>query len=328
MSKKAQNIFLAFGLTVLCVMVSQLDFAEVWRGISHAGYWFGAVVVLWAFLYVFNAMAWFIIIRSDGSEASRSLSFARIYKLTVSGFALNYATPGGLMGGEPYRIMSISPVVGAEKASSSVILYAMTHMFSHFWFWVLSIVLFLITQTMTTELGILLFVSAIFCLLGLWFFISGYRNGLANRLLRIAEHVPFLRRWTIPFVEKNKEKLDTIDSQIASLHSQNPRTFVSAVLLELICRVVSSLEIYFILLVLMPEASFIQCVLVLAFTSLFANLLFFIPLQLGGREGGFLMSITAFGISTSSAIFVALLVRLRELIWTAIGLLLIKVGER
>lgn len=328
MSKKAQNVFLAFGLTVLCIMVSQLDFEEVWHGISHAGYWFLAVIVLWAFLYIFNAAAWFEIIRSDGSEASYNLSFCRIYKLTVSGFALNYATPGGLMGGEPYRIMSISPVVGMEKASSSVILYAMTHMFSHFWFWTLSIVLFILTQTLTTELSILLAASAVFCILGLWFFMSGYRNGLANRILRIASYIPLLKRWAIPFVEANKEKLDTVDGQIASLHSQNPRTFVTAVLLELVCRIVSSLEIYFILLVLMPEVSFIQCVLVLAFTSLFANLLFFIPLQLGGREGGFLMSITAFGISSSNAIFVALLVRLRELIWTAIGLLLIKVGER
>lgn len=328
MSKKAQNIFLAFGLTVLCIMVSQLDFAEVWKGISHAGYWFGAVVLLWAFLYIFNASAWYIIIRSDGSEAARSLTFSRIYKLTVSGFALNYATPGGLMGGEPYRIMSISPVVGTEKASSSVILYAMTHMFSHFWFWALSIVLFLVTQTLTNELSILLFASTIFCLLGLWFFMTGYRNGLANKILHIAAYIPLLKQWAIPFVSKHKQKLDTVDSQIASLHSQNPRTFVMAVLLELVCRIVSSLEIYFILLVLMPEVSFVQCVLVLAFTSLFANLLFFIPLQLGGREGGFLMSITAFGISSSSAIFVALLVRLRELIWTAIGLLLIKVGEQ
>ena len=131
MSKKAQNFFLLFGLAVLAVMVSQLDFQEAWRGMCHAGYWFVAVVVLWAFLYVFNAAAWFIIIRSDGSPETRKLSFSRIYRLTVSGFALNYATPGGLMGGEPYRIMSISPVIGKEKASSSVILYAMTHMFSH-----------------------------------------------------------------------------------------------------------------------------------------------------------------------------------------------------
>lgn len=326
MSKKAQNIFLLFGLAVLAIMVSQLDFEESWHGICHAGYWFVAVVALWAFLYIFNASAWYIIIRSDGSPETRRLSFSHIYRLTVSGFALNYATPGGLMGGEPYRIMSISPVIGTEKASSSVILYAMTHMFSHFWFWTISIILFLVTQTITTKLSILLALCTGFCILGLWFFMAGYRKGLANRVLGIARHVPVLKKWARPFVESHKEQLDTIDSQISALHAQNPKTFVTAVMLELICRIVSSLEIYFILLVLMPEVSFIQCILVLAFTSLFANLLFFIPLQLGGREGGFMMSITAFGISSSNAIFVALLVRIRELIWTAIGLLLIKVG--
>ena len=305
-------------------MVSQLDFQEAWHGMCHAGYWFVAVVVLWAFLYIFNASAWYIIIRSDGSPETRNLSFSYIYRLTVSGFALNYATPGGLMGGEPYRIMSISPFIGKEKASSSVILYAMTHMFSHFWFWAISIILFLVTQTLTTNLAILLALCTGFCILGLWFFVAGYRKGLANRVLSVARHIPILKKWARPFVESHKEQLDTIDSQISALHAQNPRTFVTAVLLELVCRIVSSLEIYFILLVLMPEVSFIQCILVLAFTSLFANLLFFIPLQLGGREGGFLMSITAFGISSGSAAFVALLVRLRELIWTAIGLALIK----
>ncbi|MCQ2220726.1 MAG: flippase-like domain-containing protein [Prevotella sp.] len=324
MSKRAQNFFLFFGLTVLAIMVAQLDFDEVWKGISHAGYWFLAVVVLWAFLYIFNTSAWYIIIKSDDHSSTHNLSFFHIYRLTVSGFALNYATPGGLMGGEPYRIMSISPIVGAERASSSVILYAMTHMFSHFWFWAISIVLFLVTQVVTLELGILLALCTVFCILGLWFFMAGYRKGLANRALNIARHIPFLKRWAEPFIVSHKEQLDTIDSQISALHKQNPRTFVTAVLLELTCRIVSSLEIYFILLVLMPEVSFIQCILILAFTSLFANLMFFIPLQLVGREGGFLMSTAAFGISTSAGIFVALLVRLRELIWTAIGLALIK----
>lgn len=324
MSKKAQNFFLLFGLSVLGVMVYQLDYQEAWQGMCHAGYWFVAVVVLWVFLYIFNASAWYIIIRSDGSPETRTLSFSYIYRLTVSGFALNYATPGGLMGGEPYRIMSISPVIGKEKASSSVILYAMTHMFSHFWFWTISIILFLVTQTLTTNLAILLALCTGFCILGLWFFMAGYRKGLANRMLSVARHIPVLKKWARPFVESHKEQLDTIDSQISALHAQNPKTFVTAVLLELVCRIVSSLEIYFILLVLMPEVSFIQCILILAFTSLFANLLFFIPLQLGGREGGFLMSITAFGISSGSAAFVALMVRLRELIWTAIGLALIK----
>ena len=47
-----------------------------------------------------------------------------------------------------------------------------------------------------------------------------------------------------------------------------------------------------------------------------------------GREGGFLMSAKGLNISTDAGIMVALLVRIRELIWTAIGLLLIRIKDK
>ena len=40
MKKRYQNAFFAFGLVVLIVMVTQLDFRQVWEGVNHAGYWF------------------------------------------------------------------------------------------------------------------------------------------------------------------------------------------------------------------------------------------------------------------------------------------------
>lgn len=46
MSKKYQNGFFVFGLVVLVIMVTQLDFREVWSGLQRAGYWFFAVVTL------------------------------------------------------------------------------------------------------------------------------------------------------------------------------------------------------------------------------------------------------------------------------------------
>ena len=39
------------------------------------------------------------------------------------------------------------------------------------------------------------------------------------------------------------------------------------------------------------------------------------------------MSVSGLGLTANAGIFVALIVRLRELIWTAIGLLLIKVSK-
>ena len=332
MKKKYQNGFFIFGLIVLIVMVTQLDFHEVWAGVRHAGYWFLAVIALWGVLYMLNTASWYIIINSIGNEhgvcRKCKVGFWWLYKITISAFALNYATPGGLMGGEPYRIMSLSPKIGGQKASSSVILFVMTHIYSHFWFWLLSVPLYLFTQKMTTITYILLPIIAAVALLAIWFFQRGYRKGIAVTGMKLLSHFPMVKKWAQPYVERNKDKLAEVDAQIAALHNQNPRTFVAAVLLELGCRLFSTLEIYFILLVIMPEVTIPQCVLIYAFTTLFANMLFFMPLQLGGREGGFLMSTEGLSLSAQAGIFVALLVRVRELIWTAVGLALIKFDKR
>lgn len=327
MKKKYQNLFFLFGIVMLAVMLTQLDYRQVLDGLKSAGYWFFAVVALWAFLYMFNTATWYIIIKSGSNEPTK-INFFWLYKITVSGFALNYTTPCGLMGGEPYRVMSLSPKIGPERASSSVILYAMTHIFSHFLFWILSILIYLLTEPLNFFMGIILTSAGAFCLLGVWFFIKGYRKGMAVRLMNLLKHIPGAKKWARGFVERHKEQLDTIDSQIAALHNQNRKSFVSAVLLELACRFCSAFEIMFILLVLTADVSFAQCVLIFAFTSLFANLLFFIPLQLGGREGGFIMSTAGLALSASAGIFVALIVRIRELIWTAIGLLLINLEKK
>ena len=200
---------------------------------------------------------------------------------------------------------------------------------SPLYFWLLSILIYLLTERLNFAIDLILASAGAFCALGVWFFLKGYRKGMAVRLMNFVRHIPGLKRWARGFIDKHKEQLDTIDRQIAALHNQNPKTFVSAVLLELACRVCSALEIMFILFVLPGiDVTFTQCILILAFTSLFANLLFFLPLQLGGREGGFIMSTAGLALSAGAGIFVALIVRVRELVWTAIGLLMINIEKR
>lgn len=101
-------------------------------------------------------------------EKGNTYSIWKVYKLTVSGFALNYATPVGLMGGEPYRIMELTPYVGASKATSSVILYVMMHIFSHFCFGFFYL-LYLALRPVDIAMGTILAVVGAVSLLAIYF---------------------------------------------------------------------------------------------------------------------------------------------------------------
>jgi hypothetical protein len=322
-----RNLFMLIGIVAIVVMLCTFDmeWADVWHSLKRAGVWLPAVLGLWVVIYFFNALSWYLIIRDGRTQCA--VPFWKVYKLTVTGFALNYATPAGLMGGEPYRIMELTPYVGGGKATSSVILYVMMHILSHFCFWLSSIVLYLCLHTVNQAMGVMLAVTAAVCVVAIYFFMKGYRNGMAVRTLQLLQHVPYVRRWAKGFAERKKEALQRVDSQIAELHRQRRSTFYLSLLLEYAARIVGCLEVYFILRVLTPDVSFPSCILIMAFTSLFANLFFFSPMQLGVREGGFALAVDGLAIPSAFGVYMGLIIRVRELIWIAIGVALMKVGN-
>lgn len=326
MKDKVRNIFWFFGIFAIVVMLCtfDMDYQELWQNLRKAGIWFPAVILLWLFIYLLNALSWYIIIR-DGKHAP--VPFWKVYKLTVSGFALNYATPVGLMGGEPYRIMELTPYVGGSKATSSVILYVMMHIFSHFCFWMFSVLLYLVLEPLNLGMGIVLAIVGVCCLLAIYFFMKGYKNGMAVRTIQLLCHVPFAKKWANRFLVERKDALERVDAQIAELHRQRKTTFYASLGLEFLARIVGCVEVLFILNILTSNVSFLSCVLIMAFTSLFANLFFFSPMQLGAREGGFALATGGLAIPSAFGIYTGLITRVRELIWIVIGVLLMKVGN-
>ena len=232
------------------------------------------------------------------------------------------------MGGEPYRIMELKPYIGVERATSSVILYVMMHIFSHFCFWLTSVLLYIFLYPVGWGMGIILGAITIFCLLIALLFIKGYQHGMAVAFVRLGSRLPFLRKKVIHFAEVYREQLENIDQQIALLHRQKKQTFYAALSLEYMARVVSCLEIWLILNVLTTHVSFADCCLIAAFSSLLANLLFFLPMQLGGREGGFALAVGGLSLSGAYGVYAALITRVREMVWIVIGLALMKVGNK
>lgn len=268
MKSKYRNIFLIFGIVAIVVMLCTFDmeYDELLANLRRAGIWLPAVVGLWVLIYLFNTCSWYIIIR-DGKKGT-PIPFWKVYKLTVSGFALNYATPVGLMGGEPYRIMELTPFVGVERATSSVILYVMMHIFSHFALWLSAVVIYVIFYPVSWEMGIVLSIVTVLCLLLSIIFVKGYRHGMAVAFVRLGSKIPFLKQRAIRFSETHKERLENIDKQIALLHQQRKSTFYTSLFLEYVARIACCAEVWLILNVLTTNVSFVSCILILAFSSL------------------------------------------------------------
>ena len=341
--QRLNNLFFFFGIAAVVVMLLTFDvsFAELWQHLCKAGYWLVPIIGIWIFVYALNAFAWRYVIQGNMGNEKLPTSFWRIYKLTITGYALNYATPVGGLGGEPYRIMELSKDIDKERATSSVILYAMMHFVAHFWLWFSSIFMYLGLAAigdvpLNTLVGTILGIIAVFCMIAFYLFSKGYRKGLVVKAIRWIGKLPGLKGWSTRFLDKHAETLQHIDKQIAALHHQDKRAFYSSLVLEYLSRIVQSLEIMFMLLLFGVDCgggmtglllTFLHSILILSFTTLFANLIGFLPMQLGVQEGGFVLSIAALGLSAALGIFVSIICRVREIIWILIGILLMKTDK-
>jgi uncharacterized membrane protein YbhN (UPF0104 family) len=132
------------------------------------------------------------------------------------------------------------------------------------------------------------------------------------------------------FFQRLASKLDArrggllkIDKQIMQLYNHRRGSFYKVVTLEFLSRVIASAEFYFILHAVGYDTSFLEAIYINAASSLILNMLFFIPFELGTREGGLYIIMQSLGYISGIGIYVGLVNRVRELFWIFVGLLLI-----
>ena len=206
MTNRIRNIFFLFGVIAVVVMFFTLDVSltDLWKCICQARGWIVAVFLLWVPLYLMNALTWRIILKGTGKCV---VPYALLFKLTISGFALNYATPAGLMGGEPYKIMELSPYVGRERATSSVLLFSMMHIFSHFWYWFAASLLYMLLLDVSSAMFCVLLFMMFFSLCGVYLFLKGYRNGMVVKILNVISCIPGLKNRMTRFMRTHRNEL-------------------------------------------------------------------------------------------------------------------------
>ena len=319
MNKILKTIFFAIGIALFTLLVWDFGIDNIISNVARTGWWFISIIGIWLVVYLLNALSWYLIIDAKNNE----ISFLNVFSISLSGFAINYITPFVNLGGEPYRIIALKDYLGLSNSVSSTISFTMLHQLSHFFFWITAIVIVFFLFTISVSIKAFLIITLIVLVGLIIFFFSRHKKGIFLSLLRFLSKLP-LKKILYNKIIRKEEILLKIDEEIKEFYSAKKKIFYSALSIEFIARLISSLEYYFILKAIGFEATFMDAFLINAGASLIMNILFFIPMGLGSREGGLVLILEGLKYASGVGVYVGLINRIREFFWILIGLLLIQ----
>jgi uncharacterized protein (TIRG00374 family) len=298
-------------------LLQQTDLGAVAEHIGRLGWWgTGLIVLLFGFAFQADVVAWHLTFRA----LPLSLRWSwRLWGVNLVGEALNVVTPFGSLGGEPFKAVLLKRHyrVPYSEATGSLLLIQAVNTLAELPFIIAGVVMMYAAQTLPAGyrvaglmaclviggfmiLMVVLLNARVFSRVATW--LQG-RGALWHRLYRALAAVYGVERHMAQFL------------------SQRPGRFAASVGLAFLNWLHGAVEIYVVLWLLGTPLSFWECWQIEAAVVMVRSATFFVPANLGTQDGALGLLIGLLTGSMAAGLAVALIRRIRELIWTGAGLL-------
>jgi hypothetical protein len=310
------------GAVVLTALIVHSGPALLWQSLRESAWVVGPLILLWGVVYACNARAWQLLIPNRPAE----FTFWRAFLLTISSFAMNFATPVFSLGGEPLKMTGATPVLGARSAVGSVVGFRLLHAISHTVVFLTAVIPAAILFPHTPVIFAMLGVATLGFAGAGYFLVSRHRDGIFERGVALLGKLGPLRRLARR-LEANRGRLQELDRELTAIHAA-PGQFKWALATEIAGRVLCTFEYTIIFYGLGLGLDLPRAYVVANVSSLITNLFFFMPFEMGSKEGGAFLVFAWVGLDPKMGTSAALLSRVRELAWMAIGLVaLLLIGD-
>ncbi len=320
MSRKLRAGLFVLGAAVFAYLVAQIGAGRLADDAAQTSWLFVPIVSLYALVYACSALAWRLTMTNEPSRPS----FWRTYSIIVSAGAMNFLTPVVNMGGEPYRIAALTPWLGKRRAAGSVILHRMLHSLSYVLVWLTALGLGFALLPHGAAPTVLLVLTAMVLVGLIALLLFGHRRGVLERVLNWMNwmhHVPVVRRLAA-VLEPRRAVFVELDRQITDFYHHHPRRFIQAVGLEYLSRCIFMVELVLIAASLGMHLGYLRAFAIGGLEALLGNVLFFVPFELGAREGSLLALFSLFGMDPQLGVYTSLVSRVRDFAWIGVGLVL------
>ena len=310
-------VSIIIGLVALYVIFSNIPINNVLRIISMAplyavlGYILVQIIIQFVIAY-----RWKLVLHSQGYT---NLSLWRLNNYRLVGYAISFITPAAKMGGEPARagLLSKKENIPFDKALSSVVIDKTIDLSASGTFFIIGTFILLLNFALSNEFKqMIIGVSVLFFVLIIMFYIRMFKG--KNFFHRI---FIFLRLNKFAKLESVGKKLKDFEDLIIKFYKQDTKYFIYTLLVALLTWVIMFLEYKFIGLMLGVNFDLLQIFLIVSFVG--AAYLIPVPMALGVLEAGQISVFSIIGVSSTVGVALSLIVRVKDIILSLIGLLML-----
>ncbi len=322
MKRRTRLALFILGAAVFGYLVAQIGIGQLASDAARTGWMFLPILAIYGVVYACSALAWRLTMITGGD--ARKPPFLRTYAMTISAGAINFLTPVINAGGEPFRIAAAAAWLGKRRAAGSVILHRMLHSLAYVLVWLTAVILalFLLPRDTPGIVFVLLAAASVVLLGVVALFLFVLRRGMLQRILGWMHRVPLVRRLAV-VLEPRRALLIELDQQIIDFYHLHTRRFLQALALEYASRCIFMLELTLVASSLGLSLGYWRAFSIAGLEALLGNVLFFVPFELGSREGAFYVLFNLFGLDPQIGLYAAIVSRVRDFAWIGVGLSLI-----
>lgn len=310
-----KTFILLAGLGLFAWYLSRADLQSVGAAIARLG-WLAPVALLpYLIVYVVDCVAWRFCFLPGVK-----VPFLTLFRIRWAGESVNNVLPSAYVGGEAVKVYLLRQHgVSTSAGTSSAVVSKTAQSVAQLILILLAAIAFL--QLAGNQPGLrigmlLVLVCGAAILAGLFWM---QRRGLFGSLLALTRAL----RLRLSFLERRREKILEVDQSITGFYRNHRPRFLGSTACYLGGWLLDTLEIYLVAHFLGMPITWIQALAVEGFTGVAKALGMWVPGSLGVQESGIVMLGRLAGLPDTLCFAYALLRRAREIIFAAIGWILL-----
>lgn len=299
--------FLAIALIIYTTQWNEI--VDVLRGAPKIYiFWYVIVSLLIATLLT---LKWKVILHAQRIK----VPFHRLLAYRTVGYSIGYLTPTAHVGGEPIRAYLLKREgVHVNKAFAGVIIDKSTELMSNVAFFFVAALLIVNSVNVSDNMKLVILSISLILILLMGMFIGGVL-GKRSIFLDIFRSLRLNRIRKLKAIERN---LAQVEKHIEAFYRNRKQHFLAVAAIMTTLWLLMFLEYYIAFQIIGHDATLTQIFLILTGVGLAYAVP--VPAAMGTLELGQLSAAKVLSLSAATGIALALIIRIRDIAWTIIGL--------